>query len=144
MENSHKVSVRSALRLDERFARTSATARRWINAIHQLARFIGSVFHIQKRGPVSVKTPEFELERARSCLHSTINCGVKPLNLKQGQTVETWPEPLPSEPDYTCNLTDPTFTHPNTAPENATGQPCRLLTHGVCTVREQFPAMWDH
>jgi hypothetical protein len=79
-----------------------------------------------------MKTPVFELDYARNCKHSTI----------QVRTVKAT-DPLPAEPDFTCNLTDKHYTDPNAAKDGDCGKRCRLLTHGTCNVREEFPERYS-
>ena len=79
-----------------------------------------------------MKHPEWILEHARVCLHSSLVPGS---DSQEG--------PLHAQPHYTCNLTDPHFTHPNKARPSDCGNRCRLLDGGECSAREVFPEHLD-
>ncbi len=80
-----------------------------------------------------MKQPAWILEHARLCLHSSL----VPTGDKEGGS-------LSAQPQYTCNLTDLRFTHPNKAKDGDCGKLCRLYCSGECAVREVFPESHDH
>ena len=80
-----------------------------------------------------METPDWIIEHARLCLHSSL----VPTGDKEGGS-------LSAQPQYTYNLTDLRFTHPNKAKDGDCGKRCRLLELGECTVREPFPESHDH